>query len=304
MPQISAAGSRATIQWLPNNHRRQLLLISRLIIILIHTSNRTATSWPTSSAGQPLSNTKRWPKPISTVIRSGYYHGAVEQIAQEIGPAKIVADMPSVCASFFKTKPYGFDHYNCVHGMGHGLMVVENDNLFKSLDLCDTYTDSWEQSSCYSGVFMENVMDSILPGHHTNYIKADDPLYPCTAVKQRYEADCYMMQTSHALVVENEDYSKVFSLCSTVQSPYDIDCYQSLGRDVSGNSSSDQATSIQLCMEGPTSVAQDNCFTGAVKDFISYYHSDTQGLALCAAIPDSTLSVSCTSTAHTYYQSF
>jgi hypothetical protein len=235
---------------------------------------------------------------------SGYYHGAVEQIAQEIGPAKIVADMPSVCASFFKTKPYGFDHYNCVHGMGHGLMVVENDNLFKSLDLCDTYTDSWEQSSCYSGVFMENVMDSILPGHHTNYIKADDPLYPCTAVKQRYEADCYMMQTSHALVVENEDYSKVFSLCSTVQSPYDIDCYQSLGRDVSGNSSSDQATSIQLCMEGPTAVAQDNCFTGAVKDFISYYHSDTQGLALCAAIPDSTLSVSCTSTAHTYYQSF
>lgn len=235
---------------------------------------------------------------------SGYYHGAVETIAKEIGPKKIVAELPTVCESFFKSKPYGFDHYNCVHGMGHGLMAVENDNLFTSLDDCNAYTDSWEAQSCYSGVFMENVMDSILPGHHTDYLKADDPLYPCTAVKQIYEQQCYLMQTSHALVVENYDYNKIFNLCGTIDPAYVATCYQSLGRDISGNSSSDQASTISRCMQGPTATAQTNCFTGAVKDFISYFHSESQGLAMCAAIPDSGLSVSCTSTAGVYYQSF
>lgn len=236
---------------------------------------------------------------------SGYYHGAIETVAGQIGPAKIVAQLPQVCASFFKTKPYGFDHYNCVHGMGHGLMAVEGDNLFKSLDICNSgYKDTWEQDSCFSGVFMENVMNEINPGQHSNYLKKDDPLYPCTAVKDRYKQQCYLMQTSHALIVENYDYNKVFSLCDGLASPYDATCLQSLGRDVSGQSGSDQARTIELCMEGPSYGDRDNCFTGAVKDFISYFHSDKQGLAMCAAIPDASLSSSCTSVAHSYYQSF
>lgn len=233
---------------------------------------------------------------------SGYYHGAVETVAQQLGPAKIISDMNAVCADFMQTERYSFNHYNCVHGMGHGLMAVDDGELFKALSDCDIYTDSWEQQSCYSGVFMENVMNEINPGSHSSYLRADDPLYPCTAVADRYKQQCYLMQTSHALIVENYDYTKVFSVCSSVASPFDTTCFQSLGRDVSGNSSSDQARTVQLCMQGPTESAQENCFTGAVKDFISYYHNDSQGLSMCKAIPDTSLSASCTEVATDYYK--
>ncbi len=235
---------------------------------------------------------------------SGYYHGSIETIAEKIGKDKIESQMTSVCASFQKSKPYGFDHYNCVHGMGHGLLAIEEGQLFTALTLCDTYTDSWEAQSCYGGVFMENVMNEINGAGRKPYLSASDPLYPCTAVASRYKEQCYLMQTSHALLAVQYDYVKVFELCGTVDAPYNETCYQSLGRDVSGQSNSDQARTIELCMQGPTTIARDNCFTGAVKDFMSYYHSDTQGLALCRAIPDAVLAASCVATGQTYYRNF
>lgn len=231
---------------------------------------------------------------------SGYYHGAVETIAAQIGPQKIISQINQVCAPFANAPT--FDHYNCVHGMGHGLMAIEDDDLFKALALCDKFSDQWSQESCYSGVFMENVMNEINPGEHAKYLKADDPLYPCTAVADRYKEQCYLMQTSHALIVEKYDYGKVFAVCATVAAPFDQTCYQSLGRDVSGQSSSNQDRTISLCMLGQTEDARQNCFTGAVKDFISYFHNDTQGLAMCAAIPDSTLAANCTTVGKDYYR--
>ena len=233
---------------------------------------------------------------------SGYYHGAIETIANKLGSKKIIEQINSVCADFKQQKPYGFDHYNCVHGMGHGLMAVQGDDLFKSLKSCDSFDGNWQQESCYSGVFMENVMNEINPGEHSKYFKADDPLYPCTGVDVKYKRDCFFMQTSHALITVNNDYSKVFSLCGGLDTPYNTICYQSLGRDVSGQSSSDPGLTIQRCMLGFTDKARENCFTGAVKDFISYFHNDQQGLAMCAAIPDTTLSNSCKDQAVAYYK--
>jgi hypothetical protein len=235
---------------------------------------------------------------------SGYYHGAVETVAAELGSEKILSQINTVCADFMKSRPYSFYHYNCVHGMGHGIMAVQNDELFKALASCDGFDGQWQQESCYSGVFMENVMNEVNPGEHAKYLKADDALYPCTAVADRYKQQCYLMQTSHALTVVGRDFSKVFALCASVEAPFDQVCYQSLGRDASGQSSSDQSRTIELCMLGLTQTARENCFTGAVKDFISYYHDDKQGLALCAAITDSQLSASCTTVAQEYYKDF
>jgi hypothetical protein len=238
---------------------------------------------------------------------SGYYHGAIETIAQDLGPEKILKQINQVCADFKQSEQYSFNHYNCVHGMGHGVMAVLGDNLFKALDACDLYDDTssdWERRSCYGGVFMENVMNEINPGEHSEYFRQDDPLYPCTAVADKYLEQCYLMQTSHALKAVGTDYAKVFALCSAVKPPYDATCYQSLGRDISGNSSSDQAQTLARCQLGTTRAAQENCYTGAVKDYIAYFHDDDQGMALCNAIADAGLSASCREVAERYYQTF
>lgn len=235
---------------------------------------------------------------------SGYYHGAIETVAAKLGKEKILTQINTVCASFLQKEKYSFDHYNCVHGMGHGLMAVLDDDLYKALESCEKFSGDWQQQSCYSGVFMENVMNEISGGGRKAYFKADDPMYPCTEVADKYKNDCYMMQTSHALSVVGYDYAKIFKLCSEVEAPYNSTCYLSLGRDVSGQSSSDAPKTVSLCMLGETFEAKDNCFTGAVKDFISYYHNDDEGLAMCKQIPDPQLSKNCTEQATVYFRSF
>ncbi len=236
---------------------------------------------------------------------SGYHHGVMQEIAAQLGYENIKNQANTICASLSSSPDtrYGFDHYNCVHGLGHGFMGVQSNELFTALSTCDALHDYWERESCYGGVFMENVMAYQSEDTQTKYLNNTEPMYPCAEVENKYKTQCYLMQTSHALVVVNQDYSRVFELCREVQAPYDAICYQSLGRDASGSTVSDPVLTKQKCMLGQTAHAQENCIIGAVKDFISYFRSDAEGLALCGSLDTEQLRQACTITAKDYYES-
>jgi hypothetical protein len=231
---------------------------------------------------------------------SGYYHGVMEAVMAQIGYDQIKPKINTICATVSRAQKYSFYHYNCVHGLGHGIMAVNNSELYDSLTTCDALTDPWERESCYGGVFMENIMDEINPNHTTKYLKKDDLMYPCNAVNTQYKQQCYLMQTSHALQDTGYDFDKVFGLCDNVEADFRQTCYQSLGRDASGSTISDPVRTRDLCLKGRDFDARNNCLIGAVKDFISYYHANEQGMKLCAALDDARLRESCTATAKSY----
>jgi hypothetical protein len=235
---------------------------------------------------------------------SGYYHGVMEAITAQNGKQEVLTNINNICTELKNNEEYSFQHYNCVHGLGHGIMQLKDNELFEALKVCDDLDGVWQQEGCHGGVFMENIMNEINPGHTATYLKDDEPLYPCTDVEDRYKQQCYLMQTSHALITVKQDYSKVFELCSTVASPYDVTCYQSLGRDASGSTSSDIPKTSALCNLGKTLAARENCYIGAVKDFLSYYSNDDEGYGLCSVIEDSSIKATCNSTAESYFRSF
>lgn len=234
---------------------------------------------------------------------SGYYHGTMEAIAAKIGPDKVLNQANTICADLRKSQEHSFDHYNCVHGLGHGFMGVLNNELYKSLETCDALNDKWEQNSCYSGVFMENVMSQYNQGRHSDYLKSDQPLYPCTDVKDKYKNECYKMQTSYALQTQNGDFSKVFDLCKGLEDDYRATCYQSVGRDASGQSTSGVEKTRDTCMLGEDYEARSNCAIGAVEDFISYYHDNKQAKELCESF-DADLRDACLKDGEDYYKIF
>jgi hypothetical protein len=236
-----------------------------------------------------------------TFCWSGYYHGVMEAVVNKIGPDNIQNEADSICADLGGHEEQSFYHYNCVHGLGHGFMAVYDNDLFKSLKTCDALTDDWEKNSCYSGVFMENVIAENNPDHPSKYLKADQPMYPCTDVQDKYKTECYKMQTSYALQTQGYDFGKVFDLCSGVEGDYRPMCYQSLGRDASGQSSSDTTKTKDICMLGKDDEARSNCVDGAVKDFISYYNDDTQAKEFCGSL-DPDLSDECLKTGEEYYK--
>lgn len=236
---------------------------------------------------------------------SGYYHGVMEQVVSDMGKDGVIEQADEICEGSISADRYSFFHYNCVHGLGHGFMLITDNELFESLVLCDSLNGEWEKSSCHGGVFMENIMSHTHSniGHHTKYLKNDDPLYPCTAVDDKYKATCHMMQTSHALDVLNQDFSAVFALCDGIEEQYRSSCYRSLGRDASGSTVSDIDKTRELCMLGTNDLARQHCVTGAVKDFISFHHNDTEAKAFCDSL-ENNLRSNCHETATEYYRSF
>ena len=230
---------------------------------------------------------------------SGYYHGVMEGVIDVIGYSNITNSMDGICKDVATERRYSFDHYNCAHGLGHGVMVLTQNELFDSLKICDSLQDSWERSSCWSGAFMENIIVDN-KNHFTKYLNFSDPLYPCNAVGEQYKGTCYLMQTSYMLKVTNEDFAKVFTLCSTAEQAFQSVCYQSLGRDASGHTVSDVARTKAICSMGKDFLQQSNCAIGAVKDFISYHHSDVEAKTLCSSFEHAQLQSVCFTTAENY----
>ena len=233
---------------------------------------------------------------------SGYYHGVMEGILSDYSLNNLKNKINTICSNIAGKESYTFDYYNCVHGLGHGIMYISNNELFDALKVCDYLDGWWEQNSCYGGVFMENIITDD-KNHFTKYLKEDDVYYPCNAVEEKYKYSCYLMQTSHMLDLTDWDFSKVFGLCSQIDKPYIDTCYQSLGRDASGYTESDVVKTRKICLIGKDFRQQSNCVIGAVKDFIAYYHSDVEAKKLCEYLPTELKNV-CFETLQNFVQIF
>jgi len=239
---------------------------------------------------------------------SGFYHGIMEQLSTEKGYDYIVQNANSLCTPIAKKYGQGsFNDYNCVHGLGHGFMEIQDENLFDALKSCDNLNDSWDRESCYGGVFMQNTMNVQGPEAQNladyPYLKASEPMYPCTVLDDQYKSSCYLTQTSFALQVAKYDFGTIFAECAAVEPAYVNLCYNSLGRDASGQTISDVAKTKAICLLGADENAQTQCVIGAAKDFVSYFHSDNQAYSLCGAMPNS-ITPTCNATVKSYYASF
>lgn len=126
---------------------------------------------------------------------SGYYHGVTEGVMTAIGADRIVDEAQAVCGAFREDQGFSYLHYTCTHGMGHGFMAVFGNDVFQSLTGCEALAETWERQHCYSGVFMENLSSMDDPERPSIHLRPDEPLYPCTAVEDRYKAECYVKQT-------------------------------------------------------------------------------------------------------------
>jgi hypothetical protein len=233
---------------------------------------------------------------------SGYYHGILEGVALKIGPKNLPSQMNSICANIPGKSTYDFEYYNCLHGLGHGVMELNDDDVPTSLHVCDNLTGIWEEESCYSGVFMENVIhDSV--DHDSKWLKPTDLLYPCDAVDTKYQGECYLGQTSYALQHNNYNFVNVYALCATVAEPFRDVCDQSLGRDAANQANHTAAATAKTCNLSSNPSDVTNCVIGAAKEIVSYYHSDVQAKAFCNVLDTANQNV-CMSTTADYYKNF
>jgi hypothetical protein len=228
----------------------------------------------------------------------------------KVGADKILREADTLCADL-RERERSIYHYNCVHGLGHGFMSILENELFEALDACDTLMDEWEADQCYGGVFMQNWVSADDSNHPSKYLKADQPLYPCTDVETRYKNQCYTKQVRYVLSTQDEDFGEVFGICATVEDDFRSTCYHSLGSNAAGwsitNNADDLSETVpanELCMLGEDYEARSNCIVGAAMKFIYHYHDDTQAKAFCESLNAAPLRESCLQNGEKYYESF
>lgn len=231
---------------------------------------------------------------------SGYYHGTMEAAVATIGPRRILAEANDVCANIGEAG--SFYRYNCVHGLGHGFMLMNKNELFGSLGDCDALSDGWNRDACYGGVFMENVLAGTNNPDRpaTKYLDPARPLYPCTDLAYQYKNQCYGIQTSYALDARGDDFSQVFALCGDIEYDFQATCYGGIGRDAAGRGNNDPAKIGAVCDLGASYAARSGCINGAAITFVSYYDADTQAKELCYSV-DPTLQPACLQATADYY---
>jgi hypothetical protein len=207
---------------------------------------------------------------------SGYYHGVLERAFSGVPDSRVTAVARTLCAdpSIHRTV---FIAYQCVHGLGHGLMIYTGYDLPRSLKICDALKTSWDQVSCTGGVFMENISSSY--GFKSRWLRKDDLIYPCDIVAQRHKVYCYLMVTSRILPAVGYDFRRTAVLCRRSEPAWVATCYESLGRDASGQTRQNPPRILKLCRYAGRN--EGDCVYGAARDITSNYANPKRASELC-----------------------
>ncbi len=165
---------------------------------------------------------------------SGCYHGSVERflrgdnIYAEVDKHPSTAELKQKAAAACDPNIALRLRFQCLHGLGHALLFFSRYQLVQSLGVCDVLPDSWSQSSCYGGVFMENVFNAT---PESRDLSPTDYHYPCNQLAAKYRGECYVMQTSR-MTEMGLSTDQVFQECGKA-GDYRESCATSIGRDLS-----------------------------------------------------------------------
>jgi mono/diheme cytochrome c family protein len=210
---------------------------------------------------------------------SGFYHGVLQSKLAGVPKSRVASVARTVCSGVRSQSSF-FVYYQCVHGLGHGLMLYTRDDLPAALKLCHRLADDFDRVSCTGGVFMENQQPSF--GGRSKWLRDDEPLYPCNIVSRFDKLYCYLMVTSQILPRNNWNWKATANLCRQSEADFVAYCFQSYGRDASGSSRQEPAAIRRICAQAGS--GQRECVFGAVRDILNNQPNDPRGKQLCEMV--------------------
>jgi hypothetical protein len=215
---------------------------------------------------------------------SGYYHGILERAFADVETRAELGQVARTLCEDTDIRANTYLAYQCVHGLGHGLMIQTGYAMPVALDVCDRLATDWDRTSCSGGVFMENISSSY--GFRSPWLKDDDLVYPCNAhvVQEDFKTYCYLMVTSRILQENGYNWRQAAKTCAGVARAWVATCFQSYGRDASGFTRQNPPRILELCRIAGRA-GQTDCIYGAARDMSSNYAGGREASRLCKLAP-------------------
>ncbi|HEX9955226.1 MAG TPA: hypothetical protein VGB48_08450 [Allosphingosinicella sp.] len=252
--------------------------------------------------------------------QSGCYHGVIQSyfIAKEREGAGVTAQsVDALCADYRGTRADLL--FQCTHGLGHGLAILQRHDLPAALTACDLLSREAEREMCYAGAFMESLVNATHPGHsvvpaakasggaaaeadpHAHHaghavaaasakpaFRALDPSdlhYPCSAVAEKYLIACYTIQTSAMLHHTRNDVGRAATECGRAPEKARTTCFISLGRDVSTVAGGNNREAVRLC--GLVEAAyRPTCHRSVAETLVNMNANPVEAIAYCRAVAE------------------
>ncbi len=232
---------------------------------------------------------------------NGYYHGIMQELIQKQGERNLSQEfLDNLCVPFRAMSPIGYA--NCSHGIGHGIMYANGNEVFDALKNCDRLGDGEQREPCRGGVFMENLLTDFSQ-HKTKYLNPKDLLFPCTVAEEKYKGACYTYQSAY-IFKTTKSFEKTFAVCRTSPEQYRDACFRGVG----GNAATLSGPNVESIKDVCVSIAtgereQKDCTVGAVAAMVFVRGSLEDGQRFCATLPENLKSF-CSDSATTYYKLF
>jgi hypothetical protein len=243
--------------------------------------HRVAHSIGSASLARNKGNVAKTFAQGSSSCFAGYYHGVLERSligVRGYEPEALGEVVRGLCRDI-KQNGSVWLTYQCLHGLGHGLMITTGYTLPLSLKTCDRLATSWERSSCNGGVFMENI--STLYGFKSRFVRDDDPIYPCHAVAEEDKERCYEVVTSRILRVVGGDWKETAEYCGAVEPNWVSACFRSLGRDSAGQAHEDPVKILEFCALAREAGGERSCIDGAARAMTANFKNGRPASVLC-----------------------
>jgi hypothetical protein len=158
----------------------------------------------------------------------------------------------------------------CSHGAGHGFLAFSDYKVLDALPMCDTLVgmnSSVPSFNCYDGVFMENIF-GVHEGKPSpnRMVKQGDPLYPCSAVAEKYQGGCWANQATLLFQEYRGDYSKVAKVCDGLTNKeHQRICYHNFARQIHPSTFGKTDEAVDLCKHATGQDWQDQCLITLVE---------------------------------------
>ncbi len=210
---------------------------------------------------------------------SGYYHGVMQLAFAGLPKPAVVRKARKLCTNP-AINTSDFLLYQCVHGLGHGLMIYSGDDLPWSLKTCHKLQNQFDQISCTGGVFMQN-LDTTMGV--SRFLSNTNPLYPCNIVQGQDKYYCYLQVTSRILRLDGYNWTKTAGWCRKAEHGWVETCFESYGRDASGSTEYQPAATVRVCRSAGKNAS--GCIYGASRDYANNYAGSPQSVSVCTASP-------------------
>jgi hypothetical protein len=220
----------------------------------------------------------------SSSCASGYYHGILEHSFAQ-ADARTVPELGVVARDLCadpQVRDQTYLAFQCLHGLGHGLMIRSGYNLPFSLSVCDQLETGWDQRSCHGGAFMENISSSY--GIRSEWLRDDDLIYPCKTIEEHQKEGCYLIVTSRILEANGYDWEDAARVCRTSDADWIDTCFQSFGRDAAGVTLFRAGKAARLCLLADDQAPE--CFYGAARAIANNHADAASASGLCELAPE------------------